>query len=38
VFFLIGGADKAQILKEVWKDRAIEERLPSQLIGPRAVY
>ena len=34
VFFLIGGADKAQILKEVWMGPRDPERLPSQLIRP----
>ncbi len=34
VFFLMAGADKAQILKEVLMGRAILERLPSQLIAP----
>jgi len=34
VFFLIGGADKAQILKEVWLGPRDPERLPSQLIHP----
>jgi 6-phosphogluconolactonase len=34
VFFLIGGADKAQILKEVWMGPKDMERLPSQLIRP----
>jgi 6-phosphogluconolactonase len=34
VFFLIGGADKAQILKEVWMGPHDPERLPSQLIRP----
>jgi 6-phosphogluconolactonase len=34
VFFLIGGADKAQILKEVMLGPRDEERLPSQLIHP----
>jgi len=34
VFFLIGGADKAQILKEVLTGPHDPERLPSQLIWP----
>jgi 6-phosphogluconolactonase len=34
VFFLIGGADKAQILKEVMMGPRDPERLPSQLIAP----
>jgi len=34
VFFLIGGADKAQILKEVFAGPRDPERLPSQLINP----
>jgi 6-phosphogluconolactonase len=34
VFFLIAGADKAQILKEVWLGPRDPERLPSQLIRP----
>lgn len=34
VFFLIGGADKAQILKEVMLGPRDPERLPSQLISP----
>jgi 6-phosphogluconolactonase len=34
VFFLIGGADKAQILKEVFAGAADPERLPSQFIKP----
>ena len=34
VFFLIGGADKAQILKEVFTGPRDPERLPSQLIRP----
>ena len=34
VFFLIGGADKAQILKEVLMGPRDPERLPSQLIAP----
>jgi 6-phosphogluconolactonase len=34
VFFLIAGADKAQILKEVWMGPRDPERLPSQLIRP----
>jgi 6-phosphogluconolactonase len=34
VFFLIGGADKAQILKEVFSGPRDSERLPSQLINP----
>ncbi len=34
VFFLIGGADKAQILKEVMLGPRDPERLPSQLIAP----
>ncbi|MGB0082665.1 MAG: 6-phosphogluconolactonase [Terracidiphilus sp.] len=34
VFFLIGGADKAQILKEVFAGPHDPERLPSQLIRP----
>ena len=34
VFFLIGGADKAQILKEVLTGPRDPERLPSQLIRP----
>ena len=34
VFFLISGADKAQILKEVWMGPRDPERLPSQLIQP----
>jgi 6-phosphogluconolactonase len=34
VFFLIGGADKAQILKEVLTGPQDVERLPSQLIWP----
>ena len=34
VFFLIGGADKAQILKEVFSEPRDSERLPSQLISP----
>ncbi len=34
VFFLIGGADKAQILYEVLTEPQDPERLPSQLIWP----
>lgn len=34
VFFLIGGADKAQILKDVFMGPRDPERLPSQLIHP----
>jgi 6-phosphogluconolactonase len=34
VFFLIGGADKAQILKEVLLGPEDPERLPSQSIAP----
>jgi 6-phosphogluconolactonase len=34
VFFLIGGANKAQILKEVMMGPHDPERLPSQLIWP----
>jgi 6-phosphogluconolactonase len=34
VFFLVGGADKAQILKEVFQGSRDLERLPSQLIKP----
>ncbi len=34
VFFLIGGADKAQVLKEVLTGPRDPERLPSQLIRP----
>jgi 6-phosphogluconolactonase len=34
VFFLISGADKAQILKEVWMGLRDAERLPSQFIRP----
>ena len=34
VFFLVGGADKAQILKEVMTGPHDPERLPSQLIWP----
>jgi 6-phosphogluconolactonase len=34
VFFLAGGADKAQILKEVMLGPRDPERLPSQLIAP----
>jgi len=34
VFFLIGGADKAQTVKEVWLGPRDAERLPSQLIMP----
>ena len=34
VFFLIAGADKAQILKEVFIGPRDPERLPSQLIAP----
>lgn len=34
VFFLIGGADKAQILKDVLTGQRDVERLPSQLIWP----
>jgi 6-phosphogluconolactonase len=34
VFFLIGGADKAKILKEVMLGTRDEERLPSQMIFP----
>ena len=34
VFFLIGGADKAQVLKEVMIGPRDPERLPSQLIQP----
>jgi 6-phosphogluconolactonase len=34
VFFLIGGADKAQILKDVWMGTQDPDRLPSQLIRP----
>ncbi len=34
VFFLVGGADKAQILKEVMIGPKDVERLPSQLIWP----
>ncbi len=34
VFFLIGGADKAQILKDVFTGPRDPERLPSQLIRP----
>ncbi len=33
-FFLIGGADKAQILREVFTGPRDPERLPSQLINP----
>lgn len=34
VFFLIGGADKAQVLHDVWLGPHDPERLPSQLIWP----
>jgi 6-phosphogluconolactonase len=34
VFFLIGGADKAQVLKEILTGPHDPERLPSQLIWP----
>ena len=34
VFFLVSGADKAQILKEVLMGPRDVERLPSQLIAP----
>src|SRR5580692_599632 len=34
VFFLIGGADKAQVLSEVFTGPRDTERLPSQLIRP----
>jgi 6-phosphogluconolactonase len=34
VFFLIGGHDKAQILKEVLLGPLDPERLPSQMIAP----
>jgi len=34
VFFLVGGAEKAQILKEVFEEPRDAERLPSQLITP----
>jgi 6-phosphogluconolactonase len=34
VFFLIGGADKAQVLHDVWLGTHDPERLPSQLIWP----
>ena len=34
VFFLIGGADKAQVLREVMMGPRDTERLPSQLIRP----
>jgi 6-phosphogluconolactonase len=34
VFFLIGGADKAQVLQEVLMGPQDPERLPSQLIWP----
>jgi 6-phosphogluconolactonase len=34
VFFLIGGADKAQVLREVMMGPRDPERLPSQLIAP----
>jgi 6-phosphogluconolactonase len=34
VFFLIGGSDKAQILKEVFAGPSDPERLPSQFIKP----
>jgi len=34
VFFLIGGADKAQVLHEVFTGPFDQERLPSQLIWP----
>ena len=34
VFFLIGGADKAEVLKEVVLGQRDPERLPSQLIWP----
>lgn len=34
VFFLIGGADKAQVLHDVWMGANDPERLPSQLIWP----
>jgi 6-phosphogluconolactonase len=34
VFFLIGGPDKAQVLKEVMMGPRDVERLPSQLISP----
>ncbi|HEU5457957.1 MAG TPA: 6-phosphogluconolactonase [Terracidiphilus sp.] len=34
VFFLIGGADKAQVLREVFAGPRDPERLPSQLIWP----
>lgn len=34
VFFLIGGADKAQVLHEVFTGPSDPERLPSQLIWP----
>jgi 6-phosphogluconolactonase len=34
VFFLIGGANKAELVKEVFTGRRDPERLPSQLIWP----
>ena len=34
MFFLVGGADKAQILNEVMTGPRDLERLPSQLIWP----
>ena len=34
VFFLIGGADKAEVLREVFMGQRDPERLPSQLIWP----
>jgi 6-phosphogluconolactonase len=34
VFFLIGGADKAQVLSEVFTGPRDTDRLPSQLISP----
>jgi len=34
VFFLIDGADKAQVLHDVWLGPHDPERLPSQLIWP----
>ncbi|MGA8670531.1 MAG: 6-phosphogluconolactonase, partial [Terracidiphilus sp.] len=34
VFFLIGGADKAELVREVFTGPSDPERLPSQLIWP----
>jgi len=38
VFFLVAGAEKAAILREVLTGPRDPERLPSQLIWPSAVY